>query len=103
MKESVMRNLCSFHMPVIVWLSLCAGKQLGEQMLVKHLILPLRAMITVCMHSNFKENKAPARTWKMLVMRDSAIVLEHLLDFLSPTTVLMELVQVFPLSFRFLV
>jgi hypothetical protein len=71
-------------------------------MLVKHLIVPLRAMILTCMHLIFKENKAPAKSWRMLAMNDAAVVLERLLDFLSPTTILMELVQVLTLLFRFI-
>lgn len=84
------RDITIFGIDTVVGI----GKQLGELMVVKHIIPSLRALVLSCLHfSSTMENSGPAQSWRMLAMGDAVIVMQRLLHTLSPSTVLAELVQ----------
>ncbi|KAL3677663.1 hypothetical protein R1sor_020619 [Riccia sorocarpa] len=83
------RDITPDHMEVMVGI----GEQLGEKLVQKHLIPPLRNIISSNVEFLISERPGPAHSWRLLAMVDALAVLDRLKNVVSPGTILRELIQ----------
>ncbi|KAL2641267.1 hypothetical protein R1flu_008854 [Riccia fluitans] len=83
------RDITPDHMEVMVGI----GEQLGEKPVKKHLIPPLRNIITTNVEFLISEKPGPAHSWRLLAMVDALAVLDRLKNVVSPEKFSRELIQ----------
>lgn len=70
------------------------GERLGERVVVKHIVPAVRSIILSGLEVSCQGMVGPAQSWRLLAIVDALAVLDRLILFLPPSTVLSELLQV---------
>ncbi|CAM6117206.1 unnamed protein product [Calypogeia fissa] len=83
------RDITVDHIDVLVGI----GERMGETLVVKHLLPPLRTIIESNTDLLVTEELSPVHGWRLLAMVDAMAVLDRLRSILRPGVVLRELLQ----------
>ncbi|BBN00900.1 WD repeat-containing protein 81 [Marchantia polymorpha subsp. ruderalis] len=83
------RDITPDHIEVLIGL----GEQLGEKLVVKHLLPTLRNTVSTNVDYLITERPGPAHSWRLLAMVDALAVLDRLRNIVSPGMFLRELLQ----------